>query len=303
MIGFSIPSKLFKQALPNNHQHPLMDHYDNMDHLLNQLKEAGVTSIEIRILSRQADPTLFQKTIQMIWEKGLQITIHGALEGDTNGASFVDHYPSMAYILKHFHRYQKNLIMTVHAFQEVEGPNVRPEPAVLERLSKQSVLQLQEWSDLATAENLPIQFAVEINRHKPPRIDPGDTIEGVLQMVEEIDRPNVGICWDMGHYYSNVLSNHGVPSAPNPWIEELPPATFLQRVIHTHIHGLQGKDETHFPLSSRSSLPLELYNNSLLQADYQGVFNLELTFQKWSSERLVEDLQSTIQRLYQSIQR
>ena len=46
-------------------------------------------------------------------------------------------------------------------------------------------------------------------------------------MVRKIPGKKIGICWDMGHSYSNVV-NHKFPL--------FPPKEFLERVIHTHIH-------------------------------------------------------------------
>lgn len=297
MIGFSLPYVLFMEHHPDGFHHCLLNQYKRVDHLLNRLKQAGVTSIEIRVLPRKGDSAQIQNTLQMIWEMGFQLTVHGALEGHhIPGEHFVDLYPSMEYILDHYHRYQNELMVTVHALCDVEDYGKKRE-WVMDDLTERTIRQLSEWSGMVRAENLPTRFALEINRHKPAVIDPGDTIEGVLRIVEAVQQPNVGICWDMGHYYSNVLSEHDLPEPPEHWRGKLPPAAFLQRIFHTHIHGLSGRNHTHFPLTARNSLPFEPYMQSLMEEKYQGIYNLELSFHKWSPGILDEGMLSSIQRV------
>ena len=295
VIGFSLPYKLFMEQPPDGNQHCLLNQYNSVEYLLNRLKAAGVASIEIRVLPRDGDSAQIQNTVQMVWEMGFQLTVHGALQGNATGNNFADIYPSMKYIMDHYHRYQNELIVTVHALHDIENENNKSE-TVIGSLAERTVNQLTEWADMTRMTHPSIQFALEINRRKSPLIDPGDTVEGVLHMVDAINRPNVGICWDMGHYYANLLAMHQLPEPPEQWIEELPPEAFLNRVVHTHIHGLSGREETHFPLTARKSLPLEHYVQSLMQVNYRGGFNLELTFHKWPN-RLEEGIFSSILRL------
>lgn len=296
MIGFSLPYACLGNKSSGERQHKLLLQYGSLKNILHHLKQAGVTSVEIRALSRKANSTQIQNSIQMIWEMGFSLTIHGALEGNFTGQHFVEVYPSMEYILSHFSRYQSELMITVHALQDIASPEKKPD-AVIGRLAERTIHQLAEWSAIIASEQLPIRFALELNRYKPPVIDPGSSIEGVLQMVEAIHQSNVGICWDMGHYYSNILTQYNQPSPPDSWVKVLPPDPFLQRVIHTHIHGLHGKDDTHFPLTAKPSLPLEHYIQSLQRARFQGVYNLELSCHQWSADCIEEGILSSIERL------
>ena len=89
---------------------------------------------------------------------------------------------------------------------------------------------------------------------------------GVYSTVREVNRPNVGTCFDFGHLYSNFLTYPEV----TPF---LPPDGFLRRAVQTHIHGVKGI--THFPLLE-GALPLEDYLRHLRAAGYRGIYNLEL---------------------------
>lgn len=292
-LGFSIQSPVFLGKLSRSSTHDLIAHYADVEQFLDALKSAGVSSIEVRILPRGADSWAYQDLIRLIWSMGLQLTIHGHVAGDYPGRTFGEVYPSMSYVLKHFHNYQDRLMMTLHAFDAKEGSE--------EALHRQTVKLMREWTGMVDAESLPIRFAIENNRKKASKVDPGDSVDGVLRMVDEIHHPAVGICWDMGHYYSNLLKGNGLTQPPEHPIEELPPLPFLEKGIHTHIHGI-GASGTHNPLTQFASLPLEHYVNELVKAGYGGIFNLELTLDKFDTDRtLSEHVMATVQRLQRAV--
>jgi len=81
----------------------------------------------------------------------------------------------------------------------------------------------------------------------------------------------------MGHLYSNLVSSDELDLD----LGELPPEEFLTRVYHTHIHSLNDAGRTHFPLTEDYTLPIESYVNALQQVNYNGVYNLELSFDRF----------------------
>ncbi|RTE10774.1 sugar phosphate isomerase/epimerase family protein [Paenibacillus whitsoniae] len=289
MLGFSIQAPVFLGKPSKDSTNDLIAHYDNEENFLQALKSAGVRSIEIRILPRGADERAYRELIQRIWDAGLQITIHGHVAGEFPGSRFAEIYPSMRYILQHFHKYQSQLTMALHAFDAKTG--------LEEELHQQTVRLLHEWVAIINAEQLPMKIAVENNRKKTIKVDPGDSIDGVLRIVNEVESSVVGITWDMGHYYSNLMDQRGLKTAPDTHILDLPPAAFLKHVYHTHIHGL-GLTGTHNPLTQSRSLPLEHYVSALQEAGYQGVYNLELTMNKFDTDQtLHEHVLASIRRL------
>ncbi|WP_248924652.1 sugar phosphate isomerase/epimerase family protein [Paenibacillus hamazuiensis] len=295
MLGFSIQAPVFLGKPSRSGTNDLIANYENAGQFLQALKVSGIGSIEVRILPRGADPQSYQEMIDLIWSMGLRLTIHGHVAGEHPGTRFIETYPSMAHILKHFHKYQDRLTMTLHAFDAKTGSE--------EELHRKTVKLLREWTAMVDAEELPLRFAVENNRKKAGKVDPGDSIRGVVRMVEEIDHPAVGICFDMGHYYSNLLSEKGLKHAPDRHFDELPEAGFLEKVFHTHIHGI-GESGTHNPLTEERSLPLELYVDALHKAGYQGIYNLELTLDKFETRRSAsEHVLASVQRVKEAEER
>ena len=97
---------------------------------------------------------------------------------------------------------------------------------------------------------------------------------GVLSAVREAALPNIGTCWDFGHFYWDHLTH------PTLLPEDLPPASFIACAVHTHIHSVH-EDTTHFPLTM-GELPLKPYLSALVAAGYRGVFNLEPEPERWA---------------------
>ncbi|MCS7463494.1 sugar phosphate isomerase/epimerase [Paenibacillus doosanensis] len=293
MLGFSIQSPVFLGKASKDSPNDLIAHYDRVEQLLDALKAGGVRSVEVRILPRGADEWAYRDLIQLIWDTGLQLTVHGHVAGEHPGTSFAEIYPSMSYILKHFHKYQSGLTMALHAFDAKTGSE--------EELHRQTVALLGEWTALIDAESLPLRIGIENNRKKASKVDPGDSIGGVLRIVSEVNHPAVGVTWDMGHFYSNLLDAHQLKAPPEELLTDLPDAEFVARAVHTHIHGI-GKTGTHNPLTERSSLPLEQYVSALRQAGYDGVYNLELTMNKFEQDRpLREQVLASVERLRNAV--
>lgn len=287
-VGFSIQSEaLIKQ------DKILLAGHKNLTDFLDFLKGHGVNSIEIRKLARsleKKDYEAINRSVQMIWDMGFTITVHGDTEGEFNsGETFLEVYPTMAYILENYRDYQEYLTMTLHALQSDCATGLGTA-----ELEEQTLIMLRDWIRFIEVEQLPIRFALENNRKKDSKADPGNSCENVLKMVEEIDSPHLGICWDMGHYYANVASSNDAIVAD----EKLPSEEFLRRVIHTHIHGTGKNGRTHFPIVESNHLAVEAYLAALGQCGYKGTYNLELSFKRYEVKMpVVEKVLASIEKL------
>lgn len=291
-LGFSIENPALIAKTDSEEKGILLANYNNFEEFLIYLKECGIQSVEIRKLIRYADVKEYKDAIQLIWDLGMEITIHGDVTGDLPYSNFLEVYPSLEYIFTNFDKYQKKLVMPIHAYQTNAGENST------EDLSKQTVEELGRWVDLIEQEGIPLYLALENNRAKDQTVDPGNSVNGVIKMVDEINSHYLGICWDMGHYYSNLLKESNLKELPNRTIDHLPPRSFLEKVYHTHIHGLNHDGKTHFPLTSLESLPLENYITALKKKGYNNVYNLELTFSRWNNQvPIASEIASTIKRL------
>jgi sugar phosphate isomerase/epimerase len=89
----------------------------------------------------------------------------------------------------------------------------------------------------------------------------GDTYEELLRLVDGLD---VGVCWDTGHYLLAV-DRHGQA--------ERPPAEFVRRVEHVHLHAVVGGvDHCVIEPGSRG---LPAYLRMLAREGFSGSLTLE----------------------------
>lgn len=258
--------------------------------LLNMLKNQGIGWIELRYLPMTAKDKEHEKLCHLIWESGLKLSVHGKLSEDGSGMRFVDIYPSLRETLKFLTRYQPDIVLTLHAFVSLEE--------TIAELEKRSTTILQRWISSVAADGLPLCFGLELDHFHPnTALGPGGTCEGIVRMVEHLNSPTIGITWDMGHYYSNLKQGHGMTHLQNPPHELLPPKSFLEKTIHTHIHGV-GEAGAHYPLTETDCLPLEKYIAALQESGFQGIYNLELRYSTFTENYTpAEHVAQSIQRL------
>lgn len=287
-VGYSLENEVLEDFYSSAYS----AEFHNLEELLFFLKSKNVKVIEIRKLVRSNDSQPFQEKIKLIWEMGFELSVHGDIAGNFSGNSFIDIYPSLEFIISNLEKYQKNLIIPIHAYQaNSDNGNVK-------KLNQDTIEVLGNWAYIIETEKLPIYLALENNRNKKTIVDPGNSTESVINMVNEINHPHVGICWDMGHYYSNLIQKTDTKSRPTDLIRVLPSNSFLEKVFHTHIHGINILGRTHFPLTDFNSLPLENYCETLQEGGYDGIYNLELSISRWSKEKkLKTEIISTINRL------
>ncbi|MDF2724289.1 MAG: Xylose isomerase-like barrel [Paenibacillus sp.] len=291
-LGFSLSPRLLLGEPGDVAERRLLDRFGSPERLLAYLKESGIESIELRYVTRQEKRDC-EPLFRRIWEQGLELTIHSRIEGTADGERLADHFPSLGYALEHYRDYQDGLVLALHAYAV---PSDRPES--IGQLADDTVRQLRQWIRMVQDESHHIRFAVELTRKVSGKTDPGAAIDTLLPIVGQLDETYCGLCWDMGHYYSNLLKRLQFANRPAHIEKELPGKAFVSRVIHTHIHGLGSSGKTHFPLVPEESLPLELYIRALRQEGYAGVCNLELECQRYADEpELFEQIDATIGRL------
>lgn len=61
----------------------------------------------------------------------------------------------------------------------------------------------------------------------------------VLALVKEVDAPQVGICWDVAHDFTNAETEPGWTPVPDD--------DFLARTVHLHLHDVDADGEAHYP--------------------------------------------------------
>ncbi len=244
MIGVSLPLKTWLGG-SRAKEEKLRD--------LAVLRESGAESVELRTVRVFYDPEIVLNAAKLVWDAGMQITVHGWVESAETAVRDVFHplEPLLAELK------QDSLTVTIH-------PICSDNAAVLTALS-----------DHILERRLPVRIALENNRLMPDKVSEGDSTALVLDAVQRANRENVGICFDMGHFeYYRRKNRPGEPGL-------LPPKAFMDRVIHTHIHGVNGL-KTHFPLG-RYPLPLEEFLPAF-EKSFHGVYNIELTADRFQDE-------------------
>ncbi|MBO5850901.1 MAG: hypothetical protein J6R29_01045 [Clostridia bacterium] len=113
-----------------------------------------------------------------LWNYGFEITVHA--DPQTEEDSLKNVFEPLKDLLNALR--QRSLTVTLHP---VNGDNVK---------------MLTNLSNFIIENNYPVKLALENNRKMPDKTD-GDTTVLVLDIVKEVNRENVGICFDMGALY------------------------------------------------------------------------------------------------------
>lgn len=258
MVGISLSPRLFWMEKQTDCDRKLLEECGGVDGLMRLLKGLGVTAVELRSVEPTENPAAVLCCARAIWEAGLKLSVHGAVPKEVG--PFAETCPSLLPLLEQAKAYQSSVTVTLHSY--ITGDDADVAPAI-----KKTRALLKLWS--RDARRYGFRLALELNRDKQNG-DPSVTPCGVLEMLEGTDPELVGVCFDFGHYYSNVRT-YGLGE------DALPDRRFLERVIHTHIHALGAKG-THFPLDASAELPLEHYVRGLARAGYDGIYNVELEF-------------------------
>lgn len=229
-----------------------------------RLRRAGCTHIELRTVNRNTDSAEIAGSVRSALQAGLALTVHSSL-ADEPAADFWGRLQPVLDV-------QEDLCVTVHSAASRE----------------QTVLLLRRMGEYAAAHHPRARLALENNRTKTG--DNAGLVEcfGVNDTLEEAGLINAGACWDFGHFYWDRLAHPAIIR------NDLPPAAFLSRAVHTHIHSVLS-DTTHFPLTM-GSLPLAQYLAALKAAGYTGVYNLEPEPERWAehidaAEEIVRSVQ------------
>jgi len=222
--------------------------------VLAEMKNRGVKSVELRAVGPNTPPSEVVRIVRMLAEYGMQTTVHSGCGSADSAVREV--FGPLEELLSS--GIQKKLTVTLHP---INGDNVA---------------MLHNLADYCDEKGYDVTIALENNRRLPDKSE-GDSAALVLDAVKTVNRKNVGICFDMGHYMYYVKKHR--PDAPHL----LPGQEFFSRVKHTHIHAVDERLETHFPLDTGELRLGEMLH--ALQYGYLGVYNIELDFPRFAGKR------------------
>ena len=246
-IGVSLSPAFLCGHASSHHQKRMLK--EGVQPFLARLIEAGCTHIELRAVRSDTPEEIVRGAAAALKEAGLFLTVHGALKDEPAEVFWGRLEPLLSA--------QENLCVTVHSASTRE----------------ETIRLLSRMGEYARLHHPAARLALENNRSKK-----GDNIDlvecgGVLETVRATGLASIGTCWDFGHFCWDHLTH------PSLLPDDLPPASFIARAVHTHIHSVH-ENTTHFPLTM-GNLPLKAYLAALLAAGYRGVFNLEPEPERW----------------------
>ena len=216
---------------------------------LTELSRCGVDSIELRTVLPGDSPEGVLSVAERLWNFGFNITVHSRMHSAKSAVSDVlDPLRPLLCSMK-----QEKLVIVLHP------------------IATDNVAILNALADDIEKNGYSAVIALENNRLMPDETE-GDSAAYVLDVVKAVNRPAVGICFDMGHYMYYRKKHHPESS------QVLPPADFIERTVHTHIHALAGL-KTHFPLVGYD-LPLDELCRGIAWG-YFGVYNFEPDLPRW----------------------
>jgi len=271
-IGVSIPWDYLSGYIVTKEAEILKNIYGKSEIFLKFLKNLEVTHIELRHRKNDMSQIDMESVFQLLSDFSFHITIHGDNPLQGNKWTLDDVFPW----IDSFKKIQSNtddpIMITLHP---ITGPESESEYRV------QTISFINRLDDMILNNNLPIKLALENQRSKKVN-DPGKSFVEIEGMWREIDRSNVGICWDMGHCFANHLLNNSLyPIYPH--------FEFSAGTIHTHIHDLGPDGRTHW-IFKENKVPLADFVNQLKAVGYKGIYNLELSFNRFAGEKNQKEL-------------
>jgi sugar phosphate isomerase/epimerase len=262
-IGLSLPFGYLAGAVESPLGESFAEAFGDPDSCLAELREHGVGSIELKRFGPTSSAEVLLSVAERILGSGLKLSLHGYLTGSATGRTFGDLYPPLLPTVDWLKERQGEVVMVVHSLVDAESDYT----AVLESTG----CALQRLAEGVRASELPIRVALEINRFHGHE-SPGTTYDGILEIARRVRGvPGLGFCWDIGHTRSSELQGRLAAS---------PPDEFVEKVIHTHVHGLSTDADTHWPVTESSS-HIAAGVRRLRSVGYDGTYNLELYPTRW----------------------
>lgn len=282
-IGLSLPWDYLADRILSNDCLALKDIFNNPEECLDLLKEQGVSVIELRHRSPDLTFSDMEAVFQSLIKYNMDISIHGELYPHGDKWTLKEVFPWMetaSALLPPSYE----LMVTLHPVTGAESDAECREATV--RFLNSLYREL-------SSESLSFRLALE-NQRRKGRGTVGTSFNEIIELCRKTEAGDIGICWDMGHGHANYLLDESDYT-------QFPPTDFTSAVWHTHIHDLGPDGRTHWPLSEER-IPL-LENIALLQeAGYDGILNLELSFERFRNQiDSKQSLLESIKRLKRNI--
>lgn len=237
---------------------------------LAELKDYGISSIELRGIGPDSASDDLLQAAQNVLTSGMHLTLHGYLSDNAPDHLFGGAHPQLCATTSYLRDQQEETVVVVHALTNAQAGH--------HTFVESTLRALERLAEDIHAHDLPVRVGLEISRYHGLH-SPGTTYEGLLDIAQTLDDSEIGFCWDVGHTHSSFLQDR---------LPEAPPSKFVERTIHTHLHGLAPDGDTHRPLIGSSS-HIESAISQLRSFGYNGTYNLELYPTRWGVGSDVRD--------------
>lgn len=255
-IGFSLFTDIILEKSGSKRYAEWPDTFTEINSIFRYLKEEGVSHIEIKLPGTLSESDIYN-VLGKVTEAGFGYTFHAP-----GGFVFPDEFENYITLLEQIvkisnsHFDQKATII-FHGLSS--STNTREDLLRRNRIFVTRLHQVLAKYDVLLA------FEILRDSDDNGKLRTGTSYQEVIDLISPFPNGNIGVCWDFGHGYSQ--SKRGIH-------EEIPPAEFLKLVRHTHVHDYKNK-VTHLPLG-QGQVPYQIYIQRLVDADFSGIFNLEL---------------------------
>jgi len=275
-IGVSLPWPFISGLYTDESSTAIKKQNHTIGTFLESLKEKGVLSIEFRHWQEEILPYA-GKGFKTVSDAGFQITVHGEVEENYDSLDIMQSMPWLrAYLENASQPDGEPLVITMHP--------VKTRGKSIEENYRKSVSILRHLCREIEDKKLPVVIAYENQRDKGFP-DPAVDYKDLVSAAAEANSGSIGLCWDMGHAWSNY--GRGI-------IAEYPVPEFIKGAIHTHIHDLYpGTDATHWPLTCGT---IPIFNNVKLlkESGYKGLYNLELSPERFKGQDIMGAFSASI---------
>lgn len=219
-----------------------------LDRYIALLKQSGATAIEVVLHHGPADDrTARVHLLEQDWDRvlgayrqaGLAVQVHVSLDprfatqrwlGEPDALQ--SEYQPILDVVRSLAQEQRRVVLIVHGSGD---------PRLSEAENREATVGLLTWlageTDLSDGKVL---IGLELRAAVDNRPAIGRSRASALDLVQAVNSPRVGICWDLAHDFENSRCEPGWTIVPED--------AFLERVVHVHAHDIDNLWEPHYPL-------------------------------------------------------